>query len=105
MNSSGELHGKTTDPVGEETPERVSVTGYTPHQSTYLAHRITLEGRREDAFAKSLSTLVCMPSTAPAPHGLRGFRGREKRITLFCRDLADSDGNIRRFSYGHCSVG
>ena len=56
MNSSGGLHGKTTDPVGEETPERVSVTGYTPHQSTYLAHRITLEGRGEDAFAKSLSS-------------------------------------------------
>jgi len=31
------------------------VTGYTPHQSTYLAYRITLEGRGEDAFAKSLS--------------------------------------------------
>ena len=27
----------------------------TPHQSTYLAYRITLEGRGEDAFAKSLS--------------------------------------------------
>jgi superfamily II DNA or RNA helicase len=32
------------------------VTGYTPHQSTYLAYRITLEGRGEDAFAKSLSS-------------------------------------------------
>ena len=29
---------------------------YTPHHSTYLAHRLTLEGRGEDAFAKSLST-------------------------------------------------
>jgi superfamily II DNA or RNA helicase len=29
---------------------------YTPHHGTYLAHRITLEGRGEDAFAKSLST-------------------------------------------------
>ena len=29
---------------------------YTPHHSTYLAHRISLEGRGEDAFAKSLST-------------------------------------------------
>jgi SNF2 family DNA or RNA helicase len=29
---------------------------YTPHQSTYLAYRITLEGRGEDAFAKSLSS-------------------------------------------------
>jgi hypothetical protein len=32
------------------------VTGYTPHQSTYLAYRMTLEGRGEDAFAKSLSS-------------------------------------------------
>jgi SNF2 family DNA or RNA helicase len=32
------------------------VSGYTPHQSTYLAYRITLEGRGEDAFAKSLSS-------------------------------------------------
>jgi superfamily II DNA or RNA helicase len=32
------------------------VNGYTPHQSTYLAYRITLEGRGEDAFAKSLSS-------------------------------------------------
>jgi len=31
------------------------VTGYTPHQGTYLAYRITLEGRGEDSFAKSLS--------------------------------------------------
>jgi superfamily II DNA or RNA helicase len=31
-------------------------SGYTPHHGTYLAHRITLEGRGEDAFAKSLST-------------------------------------------------
>ena len=30
--------------------------GYTPHHGTYLAHRITLEGRGEDAFAKNLST-------------------------------------------------
>lgn len=29
--------------------------GYTPHQGTYLAYRITLEGRGEDSFAKSLS--------------------------------------------------
>lgn len=28
---------------------------YTPHHGTYLAHRITLEGR-EDTFAKNLST-------------------------------------------------
>src|ERR1700730_2852640 len=56
MNSSGGLHAKTTDLAGDETPERVSVTGYTPHQSTYLAYRITLEGRGEDAFAKSLSS-------------------------------------------------
>ena len=29
---------------------------YTPHQSTYMAHRITLEGVGEDALAQSLST-------------------------------------------------
>jgi superfamily II DNA or RNA helicase len=29
---------------------------YTQHHGTYLAHRISLEGRGEDAFAKSLST-------------------------------------------------
>jgi len=56
MNSSGGLHAETTDLARGETPERVYVTGYTPHQSTYLAHRITLEGRGEDAFAKSLSS-------------------------------------------------
>ena len=32
------------------------MTGYTAHHGTYLATRITLEGRGEDAFAKSLST-------------------------------------------------
>lgn len=32
------------------------MAGYTPHHGTYLAHRITLEGRGEDAVAKSLST-------------------------------------------------
>lgn len=32
------------------------MTGYTAHHGTYLAHRITLEGRDEDAFAQSLST-------------------------------------------------
>jgi hypothetical protein len=32
------------------------MAGYPPHHGTYLAHRITLEGRGEDAFAKSLST-------------------------------------------------
>ena len=30
--------------------------GYTPYHSLYLAHRVTLEGVSEDAFAKSLST-------------------------------------------------
>lgn len=32
------------------------MTGYTLHQGSYLAHRITLEGRGDDAFAKNLST-------------------------------------------------
>ena len=32
------------------------MTGYTAHHGTYLATRIMLEGRSEDAFAKSLST-------------------------------------------------
>jgi hypothetical protein len=32
------------------------MTGYTSHHGTYLAHRLTLEGRDDDAFAKSLST-------------------------------------------------
>src|ERR1700687_3678199 len=32
------------------------MTGYTAHHGTYLATRIMLEGRGEDAFAKSLST-------------------------------------------------
>jgi len=32
------------------------MTGYTSHHTTYLAHRLTLEGRDDDAFAKSLST-------------------------------------------------
>jgi hypothetical protein len=32
------------------------MTGYTAHHGTYLATRITLEDRGEDAFAKSLST-------------------------------------------------
>ncbi|WP_460253412.1 SNF2-related protein [Acidiphilium sp. MT5] len=32
------------------------IAGYTPHHGTYLAHRITLEGRGEDVFAKNLST-------------------------------------------------
>ena len=32
------------------------MTGYTEHHGTYLATRIMLEGRSEDAFAKSLST-------------------------------------------------
>ena len=56
MNSSRGLYAETTDLAGGETPERVSVIGYTPHQSTYLAHRITLDGRGEDSFAKSLSS-------------------------------------------------
>src|ERR1700722_10201492 len=30
--------------------------GYSPYHSLYLAHRITLEGVSDDAFAKSLST-------------------------------------------------
>jgi hypothetical protein len=47
---------KTTDATEDKSPKRGSVTGYTPHQSTYLAYRITLEGRGEDAFAKSLSS-------------------------------------------------
>ena len=32
------------------------MSGYTPYHSQYLAHRITLEGVSDDAFAKSLST-------------------------------------------------
>lgn len=32
------------------------MSGFTSHHSAFLAHRITLEGRGEDAFAKSLST-------------------------------------------------
>lgn len=32
------------------------MTGYNQYHGTYLAHRITLEGRGEDAFAKSLSS-------------------------------------------------
>jgi SNF2 family DNA or RNA helicase len=32
------------------------MTGYTPYHGSYLAHRLTLEGRGDDAFAKSLST-------------------------------------------------
>lgn len=32
------------------------MSGYTPYHGTYLAHRLTLEGRDDDAFAKSLST-------------------------------------------------
>src|SRR5271157_2158923 len=32
------------------------MTGYTTHHGSYLAHRLTLEGRDDDAFAKSLST-------------------------------------------------
>src|SRR5271163_103679 len=32
------------------------MTGYTSHHGSYLAHRLTLEGRDDDAFAKSLST-------------------------------------------------
>lgn len=32
------------------------MTNYTPYQSQYFAHRITLEGVSDDAFAKSLST-------------------------------------------------
>jgi len=32
------------------------MSGYTPYQSQYFAHRITLEGVNDDAFAKSLST-------------------------------------------------
>ena len=32
------------------------MTGFNEYHGTYLAHRITLEGRNEDAFAKSLST-------------------------------------------------
>src|ERR1700730_4395918 len=32
------------------------MTGYTSHHGTYLAHRLTLEGRDDAAFAKSLPT-------------------------------------------------
>jgi hypothetical protein len=32
------------------------MANYTPYQSQYFAHRITLEGVSDDAFAKSLST-------------------------------------------------
>jgi superfamily II DNA or RNA helicase len=32
------------------------MTGFTPYHSQYLAHRLTLEGATDDAFAKSLST-------------------------------------------------
>ena len=32
------------------------MTGFTPYYSQYLAHRLTLEGATDDAFAKSLST-------------------------------------------------
>jgi hypothetical protein len=54
--AAGGIDGDTIDAT-EDTPlERGSMTGYTPHQSTYLAYRIMLEGRGEDAFAKSLSS-------------------------------------------------
>src|SRR3984893_17352075 len=33
-----------------------STMHYTPHQGSYFAHRITLEGLGEDALAQSLST-------------------------------------------------
>jgi ERCC4-related helicase len=36
--------------------DRERMTGYTEHHGTYLATRIMLEGRSEDAFAKNLST-------------------------------------------------
>ena len=32
------------------------MTGFNEYHGTYLSHRITLEGRDEDAFAKSLQT-------------------------------------------------
>ena len=37
-------------------PPRADALAFTPYHSQYLAHRITLAGVSEDAFAKSLST-------------------------------------------------
>ena len=71
-NLSGGTDAKPAHSSGRELPERSPVTGYTPHQSTYLAYRITLEGRGEDAFAKSLS--AARVETKPHQVDFRAFR-------------------------------
>jgi len=64
-------------------------SGYTAHHGTYLAHRITLEGRGEDAFAKSLDFVP--PDAAPAKR-----RGRPRKEdtgpSLFGDDVEPVDG-------------
>ena len=45
-----------------KSPDRSNVTGYTPHQSTYLAYRITLEGRGEGATGEAISRRHLKPS-------------------------------------------
>src|SRR5215813_11290658 len=48
LERSGETQAGRAGRPEDSAPLRDSVTGYTPHQSTYLAYRMTLEGRGED---------------------------------------------------------
>ena len=43
-------------PTPSGIDRRLMMTAFTPHQSTFFAHRITLEGLGEQALAQSLST-------------------------------------------------
>jgi hypothetical protein len=44
------------EPIVWRPSDHGGAWGYTPHQGSYFAHRITLEGLGEEAFAQSLST-------------------------------------------------
>src|SRR5436853_1324986 len=52
MDAADDHESDSTEPV--ETASVVPVP-YSPQQGTFFAHRITLEGTGEDAFAQSLS--------------------------------------------------
>src|SRR6266446_3774770 len=55
IDATFKLPGQAVSSAKGDPPDH-SALNYTPHQGSYFAHRITLEGLGEDVLAQSLST-------------------------------------------------
>ena len=72
--------------------------GYTPYHSLYLAHRITLEGVSDDAFAKSLSTARVEMNPHQVDAALFALQPPIPRGAI----LADEVGQTDTYCAAHC---